>query len=69
MHPPIHHCQDSLELEEVLALRRYQWMCIEKRDDHIAKVVPPVNIEAEQVFLVIVMSAISVDASAVKELK
>ena len=68
MHPTIHHLQDLLELQKVLLLCRDQWICIEERDNHFSKIVSTMNVETEQIFFVIVVSAVSIDASASKEL-
>jgi hypothetical protein len=64
----IHHLEDLLELQEVLTLCRNQWIRIEERDDHFTKFPPSVNVEDKEVLLVIVMPAVSIDASATKEI-
>ena len=67
MHAVIHHREDSFEFQEVLMLCGSQWICIEEGDDHFSKIRPSVHVIDEQIFLVIVVSAISIDAAAPKE--
>lgn len=68
VHPTIHHRQDHLELQEVLLLCRSQRIRIEERDDHPTKIFPTKHVESEQIFLVIVMSAVPIDVSAAEVL-
>ena len=65
----VHHAEDLLELHEVLAFRRSQRIRIEERDDHFTKVGPSPYVVDEQIFFVIVMPAVSVDAAALEEVQ
>ena len=68
MHATIHHPKDFFKLQEVVALRRSQWIRIEERNDHFTKIRPPMHVVDEQIILVIVVSAVSIDASASEEI-
>ena len=67
MHPPIHHLEDPLELQEILALRRAEWICFEERHDHIPEIEPSLDLIAHQVLAVIVVSSIAIDLAASEE--
>lgn len=64
---PRHHASDSRELPELLSFRRSQWICFEERDDSTTQVIKAQDGVRDQIFAMIVVSAVSVQRAAAKE--
>ena len=67
VHALFHHQQDRPELQEVFLLCRSQWICIEERNNLRQKISLVPHAVDHQIFLVIVMSAVAIDAATSKE--
>src|SRR5260221_8430385 len=63
----IHQLENLLELLEVLAFCRSEWISIEEWNDHISEIIPPRQLIAHQVLAVIVMSSVAIDLPAFEE--
>lgn len=59
MHPLVHHLEDSLELQEILAFRRSQWIRFEEGNHDSTEVMPSVHVVRQQVLFVVVVSFVS----------
>ena len=64
MKPLLHHPEDFPKLQELLVLGGYQWIRFEERDDSFVKIILPEDLVRHQIFLVIVMPPVAVDAAA-----
>jgi hypothetical protein len=69
MHPILHHEKDFFELQKLLLLSRDQWIRFEERNDLASEISLVPNVENQQVFAMVVMSAVTVDLSALEEAK
>ncbi len=63
----IHHADHVGEAFELTALRRSQWVCLEERKDPVAEFPVRPDLEAVQVFSVIVVSPVEDNTSAAEE--
>src|SRR6266849_7983590 len=63
----IHQLENLLELLEVLAFGRSEWIRIEESNDHISEIIPTRYLIAHQVLTVIVMSSVAIDLPACEE--
>ena len=67
MHPLFHHQQDGPKFNELILFCRNQWICFKERHDLVKQVVQTEDVVRQEIFLVIVVSSISIDLSAFKE--
>ena len=68
MHPTIHHLEDLPELQEVLELRRSQWICFEERHDDPAQMLPVPHVVDKKILAMVVVPTVAIDLSASEEL-
>jgi hypothetical protein len=64
MQSTVHHLEDRPEPPKLPGLGRDQWICLEERNNLLAKIASVEDREAHEVFSVIVMALVSVDLAA-----